>query len=575
MIKRIAGIGGGRKTADIVNTRYTRYMQPVVNVSLDAGALDTSQAWLLEMVETDTEWVMFYNGANTQAVDYFGQVYANNDSTYMARKTKSNDVRTGWNKVLDVNGHPRPIFSPSFINERFDEWQAWIRTILIEDGKWKAWWVGDSGFGPTTAYPPPFSYRVGYAESLDEGYTWINRTTTPIYVDNDMSPGQGSGGSGLSQGIVVIKVLHDDENYKMIYSGVDPNVRGLFIAESADGVTGWTRTIENLFENEEYGSASEFKYIDGVYYLWLQRHQMMPAGNLGPCREVVVFSSPDLTTWTSHGVQLKLKNVAQEFGLGNNIKCFQKPNGEWFMLYSYYTNRTQAIAGITKEPALGIKLAESTSIDSFIMNSQCDFSYPDYVTFHAPLDNESGYAEEISHTAGTLSSGVAVYAERGFIKLSGAQTLTFANNGNVINGAHFAVKLRTEIITSGNRELFKIGNDIIVTLESGKLRVRLSSDGLTYQKDYKTSVNISKPAGLDYIDNHIYTGFIWDGTTIKMFNDFVEFTSGEITKTVDNALTTVNNSGSNILIGQNAAIELRSVSVLSGCTVEEFKQLDI
>lgn len=582
-MKKLIGLsGGGIGNAEIANTRFTRYMQPIVNISLDPDALDSSQSWLLEAIEIGSEWILCLNMANTVAVDYFGQEYANNDTTGIVRKTKSNDILSGWEKVRDVNGIPKPFLPPSFINERFDEWQAWIRTVIVEGSVCKIWWVGDSGYPTTTAFPPPFSYRVGYAESHDGMLTYTNRTTTPIYVDNDMSPGQGAGEGGLSQGIVVLQVVRNDDigKYVMIYSGVDPNIRGLFVAESTDGITGWVRTIEGIFANQEYGFTSGFKYLNGVYYLWLQRHQLMPEGNLGPCREVVAFSiagtmSADYRDWTNHGVQITLKNVAQEFGVGNHFKVLQKPNGEWFALFTYYSNRTQAIAGITKESTIGMKIAESNNTESFIMNSSCHFSWPSYVTFHTPLDYESGYTEEISQTAGTLSSGIASYWERGFIRLTGAQTLTFPNNGNVINGAHFSVKMRVEIITSGNRELFKIGNDIIITIESGKLRVRLSSDGLGYEKDFITTVNISKPVGLDYLDNHIYLGFMWDGTTIRMWNDFVEFTAGQITKTVDDALTTVNNSGSNILIGQNAAIELRSVTVCSEITATEFIELDI
>lgn len=557
--------GGGVGSAEIVNKRFTRYMNPVINVSQDAGAIDSSQSWFLDVVDTGTEWRAYYTGANTQSLDYFGQAYANNDSGFMVIKTKSNDVRSGWEKVRDVNDDPKPLFSPSFIDERFDEWQVWIRTIIVEDGIWKAWFNGDSGFDPVTAFPPSFSYRIGYAESEDEGLTWINRTTTPIYSDLL---------SGAGHGIVSFRVLHDDTNYKMIYGGLDPNVAGLFIAESANGTSGWSITHSNLFANQEFGWAMDFKYSSGIYYVWFSRLSMMPEGNLGPCREILLYSTPDFTTWTNLGVQLKLKNVAQEFGIGVLSRVLQKPDGTWFMIHTSFDNRTQATAGITKEPAPITRIADSNNT-SFIMNSQCDFSWPDYVTFHAALDPESGFYDEIGETAGTLSSGYPSYWERGFIRLTGSQTLTFPNNGNVINGANFGIKMRVEIITSGNRELFKIGNDIIITLESGKLRVRLSSDGAGYEKDYITTVNISKPAGLDYIDNHIYISVLWDGSTIRMWNDFVEFTSGQITKTVDDALTTVNNSSDDILIGQNAAIELRSVSVLDSPTAIELQELDI
>lgn len=555
MIRKLLGLSGVNGIGSVVNTRFTRYMQPIINISLDPGALDSSQAWLLDVVETETEWRVFVNGAGTEAILYLdGKTYTNSDSTFLAIKTKSNDVKTGWNKFLDVNGDPKPVLSPSFNPGRFDNIQIWTRTVLVEGGVWKNWCIGQA---------TGTIYTVGYTTSTNQGESFA--VPTQVYSDGSMSGGNG---------IVVLRVVHDDTNYKMIYAGIDPDEAGLFIAQSSDGITGWTKIHSNLFQNQNYGFPSDFRYISGTYYLWLQRKSMMPGGNLGPFRDVHVLTSTNLTDWTDHGVQLTLKNQANEFGIGNHVKCLQKPNGLWFIMHSFYSNRFQADVPPTKESTIGMKVSESNTSGSFIMNSSCDFSWPDYVTFHAPLDAESGYEEVIGEIPGTLSSGVPAYWERGFIRLNGSQTLTFPNSG-VISGAHFSVKMRVEIITSGNRELFKIGNDIIMTIESGKLRVRLSSDGVTYQKDFITTVNISKPVGLDYLDNHIYVGFMWNGTTIRMWNDFVEFTVGQITKTVDNALTTVNNSGDDILIGQNAAIELRSVSVCSEITETEFKELDL
>lgn len=560
MIKKAIGLsGGGVGSTEITNTRFTRYMQPIVNTTYDAGALDNSQCFLMDIVDDGTSWYMYYAGASTQTINYApdGQDYTNNDATFLAIKTKSNDVKTGWSKVLDVNSDPKPILKPSFVGGRFDYWQVWMRTVIKEGANWKGWFIGDDG-------TPTFAYRVGYATSSD-GQTWTKSGTTPVYEDTDMAS---------SRGIVVPKVVYNGSAYVMIYSGIDPNISGLFIAQSTDGITSWAKTHSNLFANGAYGFPSDFKYVSGTYYLWLQRLQMMPEGNLGPFREVVLFSSTNLTTWTNLGVQIKIRGTAQEFGIGNHCKALQKPDNSWFMAHTFYVNRTQALAGITKEPATGIKVAESTNT-SFIMNSQCDFSFPDYVTFHAPLDFENGLTEAITGTAGTLSSGVLVYAERGFPRLSGSQTVTFSNNGSIIEGEHFGVKMRVQVLTTGTHELFRIGDDIIMSLESGKLRVRLSSDGLGYEKDYITTVNISKPAGMDYIDDHIYIGFNWDGSTLTLFNDFVPFTAGQITETVDDALATVNNSSSNILIGQNAALELRSVSVLIERTSAEFIELDI
>lgn len=556
------GLHGRGTGADITNTRWNRHMQPVINPSQDAGALDSSQSWFLDCIDTGTEWRAFYTGANTQTLNYFGQDYTNNDATFMAIKTKSNDVLSGWNKVLDVNGDPKPLFKPSFVGGQFDEWQVWMRTIINDGGgNLRGWFIGDSG-------SPQFEYRVGYATSTDNGDTWTKLGTTPIFTALLTDGGRG---------VVCLRVVYDGTNYKMFYSGINANVAGMFIAQSTDGITSWSTTHSNLFANQEMGFASDARYVNGVYYLWMQRTNRMTAGNLGPCEEVVAFSSTDLTTWTNLGVQMIIRG-AQEFGIGNHVKAMQKPNGNWFMLNTYYINRTQAFDSLndTKEPSPATKIADSND-NSFIKNSACTHVYPSYVTFHAPLGYSTQFTEFISNTSGSISPLPAGWTERDHLKLTAGQTVTMPNNGLVINGGNFGIKMRIQTDTTGSKELFRIGNDIILSLEGTRaLRIRLSSNGSGYQKDYITTVNITKPVGLDYIDNHMYVAIHWNGTTLRMWNaDCVEeFTSGQITKTVDNALTTVNNSGSNILIGASTVMELRSVSVING-TAQELKELDI
>lgn len=562
MIRTALGLFGTGTGADITNTRFDRYMQPIINPTKDAGALDNSQAFLLDVIDTGSEWRAFYAGASTQTINYTpdGQDYTNNDAVFMAIKTKSNDVLSGWNKVLDVNGDPKPVLKPSFVPGRFDYWQVWIRTIINDGGgNLRIWYIGDDGAST-------FDYRVGYATSSDNGDTITKFGTTPIYTDFLSSGG--------SRGIVVLKLVWNGSTHVMIYAGVAPNVDGLSVAQSVDGITSWSVTHTGLFANSEFGFPSDFKYVGGFYYLWLQRGNMMPAGNLGPCREVVLFRSADLTTWTSLGVQMVIRG-AQEFGIGNHVKAIQKPNGNWAMLSTWYINRTQAIAGDTKEPSNGTKIADSDD-DSFIKNSACTFSYPDYVTFHAPLGYETGFIEAITNGGGSIT-GQSIYAERDFLKLNGSQVVTFTNSGSVINGADFALKARVQTLTTGTHTLLKIGNDIWWTLESGKQRIRVSSNGSAYQKDYIATVNIAKPTGMDYIDDHVYIAVSCIAGVIRIWNEdcVTELTAGQITKTVDNAMAAANNSGSNILIGENATIELRSVSIMSAPTATELIELDI
>lgn len=553
-LKRLFGLTASGNTANPTLYRYNRYMQPVLNVSKDAQALDHSQIFLGSSVwDNGTEWRGLYTGQSEDSIVYApdGLTYQNVDQMFMLYKTKSNDVRSGWNKVLDVNGDPKPIFQPTFIAGRFDKQQVWMRSIIKDGSTLKGWYTGDNGPGQPTP-----NYKIGYATSVDDGQTWTRYSTSEVYSD----------GLTDNRGIVVFTVLQDSSNLKAMYTGIDPN-DGICLAESSDGIT-WTKTA-TLFAGLEYGFPWEFKKYGSDYFLWIQRQFRTPS-NYGPAKKIFVLTSTDLTNWTFLGDQLTITG-SNEFGISGPT-ILQKPNGEFFCLMTNAMNKVEAIAASTDEPFSQIKVAELNRTDIPIANSSTTFDYPDYVQWHAPLGIDTGFTEVISLGAGTIS-GSPSFAGLQFVALSGSQVITFS--GISINTSSFCFKMAISIVTTGTLELFRIGNDILVTLESGKLRVRLSPDGAGYDKDYITTVNISKPTGITYIDNHIYIAFSFIGGVLKMYNDFVEFTSGQITKTVDTAMTDINNSQSNILIGQNAAIEVRSVSILSGATDQELIDLDI
>lgn len=550
MIRRIPLLYGASSGAEIINTRFTKHMNPVINTSFDPDTLDNSQCFLNTAFETTTQYRALYTGANTEDYVYppDGLTYNNVDQVFMAIKTKSNDVTSGWNKLLDVNSEPKPVFQPTFIAGRFDEAQVWMRAVIKEGSTLYGWYSGDDG-------TPTFVYKIGLATSSDDGETWTRHATTPIYEDALTS----------SRGIPVFKVVWNGTKYLAFYNAIDPNVTGFQIAESTDKIA-WTKIHSNLMSNQNLGFIGNVTYVNSTYYIWTQKN-FQTGSNFGPAREVHVYSSTNLTTWTPLGAQLHI-NGSNEFGVGSDCAVLQKPNGQYFMLHSAAKNRTQALASSTKEASSFIKVAESTAI---IQNSAPVYAYPDYVLFHAPLGSETGIVDVINNVGGTIT-GVPAWAEYQLVRLNGSQVITIANPG--INGANFGVKLRVQVLTTGTHELFRIGNDVLITLESGKLRCRLSSNGAGYEKDYITSVNISKPVGIDYIDDHIYVAIHWNGTVLRMFNDFVEFTAGEITETVDNALTTINNSLSNVLIGQNATLELGWVSIVDS-TVTELTELDI
>lgn len=552
MIKGILGLFGIGTGADITNYRFTRYMQPVMDVSRNPLALDCSQIFVGSAWETETEWRLIYQGQSAHSVVYESVTYLNTDQNFLATKTKSNDLTTGWTKYLDGNGLPKPVLQPSLTVGRFDRYQLWVLTIIK---------IGSTLYAYTIGEGASSVYKVGHATSTDDGVTWTKTGTTAIYSDDAVSAG--------NQGIVRFAVLKDATNYKIFYTGTAPNIDGFHIAQSTDGTTGWSKTHSNLLSGRNLGYIFDVKKIGANYYIWIQR-DFQTGQNLGPARRMLVYTSTDLTNWTSIGDQMGI-NGSNEFGISAS-QMFQKPNGDYFSIHTAAKNAAENFSIGTLEPFSCIKVAELNRTDAPFANSSPHFSYPSYLQWHAPLGYEMGLVESVSGGTGTINSN-PVHAPLQFMAMNGSQTITFP--GISINQTTFAMKMRVETKLTGTHELFNIGNDILVTLESGKLRVRLSSNASAYQKDYITTVNISKPAGITYADDHIYVGFTFIGGVLKMYNDFVEFTSGQITKTVDTTLTTLNNSVSNILIGANATIQLRSVSILSGATDQQFIDLDI
>lgn len=554
-LSTIIGLYGRSSAADVTHYRYTRHMNPIIDVSKDAGALDNSQLFVLSGWETDDDYWLMLGGQSAASIVYApdGNTYENVDQGFLASLPKSNTVTSGWVKNLDINGDPKPVIQPG-ASGTWDDLQVWPRAIIKEGTTLKLWYVGQKADN---------QFRVGYATSTTNGATWTKYVSNPVYTDTDVD----------NDRIVSCKVVHNGTNYIMFYSPENPTAQGMFIAQSADGIS-WTKIHSNVLLDQFVNYLCDVKYISGTYYVWIQRSSTSGQIGNGPSPRICLYTSTNLTTWTSLGEQL-LYRGSQEWALGGDGIFFQKPNGNWFYAHNYVKNALEVFAN-GGEQFTGVKVAELNRSDLPIANKPNIYSYPSYVQRHYPLGPDfyggGTFTEAITNSQGTINTGVG-FAGLHFLNLAGSSTITFP--GVSINQSTFGVKLRIEFKLTGTHELFRIGNDVLVTLESGKLRVRLSSNGSGYEKDYITTVNVSEPSGIDYADGHGYVGFTWLGGVLTLYNDFVPFTSGEVTETVDTSLTTINNSGSSVLIGQNATIQLRSVSILNGMTAQQFIDLDI
>jgi hypothetical protein len=556
-LSTIIGLYGKSNAPDVTSYQYTRYMDPVIDVSKDAGALDNSQLFALTGWETDTHYWVMLGGQSAASIVYApdGNTYENVDQGFLASMAKSNTVNTGWVKLLDVNSDPKPVFQPG-ASGAWDDLQVWPRAIIKESTTLKLWYAGQKSDN---------QFRVGYATSTDNGLTWTKSGSNPIYTDTDLP----------NDRILTVKVVNNGTNYIMFYQGEAPTTTGISIAQSADGITSWTRTHTGVLLDQSVNFICDVKYISGTYYLWTQRYSTSGQVGNGPSPRISLYTSTDLTTWTNLGEQLTHRG-SQEWALGGDGIFFQKPNGNWFYVGNYVKNALEVFAN-AGEQFTGVKVAELNRSDAPIANRPNSYSYPSYVQRHYPLGPDfysetSGFTEVITNEIGASNTGIG-FAGLDFVNLQGSTTITYP--GISINQTNFGVKVRVAHKLTGTHTLLKIGNDFWLTLESGKIRFRASSDGVTYQKDWISTVNVSEPSGIDYADAHGYISILKIGSDWYIFNDFVELTAGQITKTVDDPLTLLNNSGSSVLIGQNATIELRSVSILNGATKQQIIDLDI
>lgn len=559
MINKLLGLSGPAQNITPLADAYfyTRRMNTIIDVSRDALALDHSQVFCSGFLETDTEYRMFYTGQSAASILYApdGQTYENTDQNFLATLPKGDIVHTGWVKQLGTDGRPKPYFQPRGAGF-FDRDQVWLRNMYKEGATVHGYYIGHH----TTN-----GFKLGYTSSLNDGDTWSRSGTTPMYTDTD----------GPSGHIIMVKGIKVGSTYYIFYNYSDPNVTGIQVASSSSPDSGFTRIATGLLSNQNLGYLGHVAYIDGFVYIWTGREFTTGSG-LGPSKKIQLYRTTiALTSFENLGVQVQRKG-AMELGCGPEFGLFKKTNGNYFMVVGY-GKQSFEFAGFGNEQFTGIKVAELNRSDLPIANRPCVFSYPDYVLRHYPLgvdDYVAGrFYETVNDDKGTINSAPVWTTDNNFLDLNGSQAITFPPVTG-FNGADFGIKFRVETLLTGTHELFR-NNYILVDIESGKPRVRLSSDGVTYQKDFIANVNISKPVGITYVDDHVYYGFIFrNGTIEKIFNDYVPLTAGQITKTVDNALSVVG-SGGNVVMGQNATIETRSYSILNAPTDQEFIDLDI
>lgn len=540
---------------------YRKYEQPIYNGSKNSAAYDSCQASNNGMAVIGSDRHLYVLASNPL-------LDADRDVTTLAIKANDNHPETGFVKQL-TSGTPTIVYNVGTTG-KYDAKQSWLRNVLrnAADTGWIAFPIGQSATN---------TFAMGKCTSSD-GITFTRTNSgNPVLTDG-------------ATDLTIAHIVRDpsDNKLKGVYCGNQYGGRVVSIESSDDGDT-WTTTHTGFLFGESLGWVIGYQIIDGVHYMWFDRAMKFFTQ---VSREIALYTTTNFSTFTYYGPQIVCRG-GSEFGLSSAGNCcFRLPDGRYALAFTMYKDHVGKSANLGEE-FTAVKVAVLNRKDKPIASKACIFDYPDYVVEHYPLNKEENsglnFNEFITGGTATINSTPvytpdAAYGNRtlGFVDLNGSQNITNSTPIDIdaIDFSDFAIKLRVEIVTTGTHELFRIGDaasnrSIIITLESGKLRVRISADGTTWAKDWITTVNISKPASMSYIDNHIYVGVIFSGGTMTLYNDFVAFTSGQLTKTTDGAISAMYYFNGARVIGNNATLEMRSVSILSGATTTEFIDLEL
>lgn len=535
------------------NLHWDRYVQPILNGTKDSTAKDYTQVSFGCMVEHGNSWIIYYLGSSAL-------IDSDRDRVFAAVKKKDNQVHLGWEKVLDGTSLPFVVLDVGGIGA-FDEAQVFPSSAIVVNGRIYLYYIGHNNGG---------TYKVGLATSLG-GVIFTRYSTNAIYEDATL------GSTGITKFSVTWNP--DIDKYVAVYTGVD-QADNMCVAESVDGIN-WVKTKNDLTPALGLGRIACLKHIRGVYYLWADFSFRFFSG-ISEYRKLI--ATTDFVTFIDYGIQEEYLGC-NEFGVGVFCDFFRKPSGEWVMLTNSYKNQIGKTANEGEEFTC-VRVAELGSLSNIPIASKASREiYPTYVSRHYSLAPKHfdgvNFIERVAGDLGTVSSGSATwtvlpaYGARSldYLNGSGSQSFNFPNNGALFNPANFGVKLRiisTDI--TGTRHYWRIGSDAIATLEAGNFQVILSADGVAETKKYITTADIAKPTGMNYVDDHIYIWFYWDGVDLKLGSEFTEMA---VTKTNDGALTNVNMSTSDIQLMFNTATQMRSATILSNCTLQELIDLEI
>jgi predicted GH43/DUF377 family glycosyl hydrolase len=167
--------------------------------------------------------------------------------------------------------------------------------VILEDGTYKMWYTGSTG-----AYP---YHRIGYASSPD-GVNWAKSASYVL---------EGTPGDWDSYYVEDPCVILDGGIYKMWYRGSDGSASKICYATSPDGIN-WTKhpsspvlSLGVSGEWDDVGLTSPIVVLDGgIYAMWY-------TGGDGSTNRVGYATSSDGINWTKHASNPVMEGTAGEW----------------------------------------------------------------------------------------------------------------------------------------------------------------------------------------------------------------------------------------------------------------------
>jgi hypothetical protein len=508
----------------------------MVNGSTNASAGDTMQVFLGDVFLKDGTLHCFYSGNNAADID----------KGFKATKTDDGSD-TPFTKVLNA-GLPKVILAPSAVNGTYDEDEVFVRSVFYDTdrGEWMMYFTANQiGASP--------AYTIGYATSSD-GETFTKQGQ--IYTD----------GTTNIINIAVCKVSATDYRAIVTTSAAGGGATNNFSYDyltSSDGDT-WTKdsNMNSLFIN----TIIVWKILKqgDYFFIFVSSNNRDSDPSIG--NACLMFKTTDFTSLIYVG-NLINKNEPSERAIAGIAVIERTSTIEFYYFYYKNQNKTSSNGGEAYSAIRKAVLNSTTITQPVNVNS-----YPTWVKKYWPLNPESAIAnafkEIIDEDTASFTDPKWSLDGLNFFKFTGTG-FTFTNNGSIFSTTDLSLKLRCEIVTSGTINLFSIGTDIVVQLVSGNLRVSLNNG----TKDYITNADIAKPSGITDPGNHVYVGFTWQSGVLKLcVGNTIDIAS---TKTVDNAMTNIANSGSNVLLCSGATIEARSFVIMSGQTDQQWIDTDL